>query len=80
MASVGNLAARDRSNLKGLDGRHDYRVAVEGREFDLECLAVVVGMNHSSDIAGHQACVGDGPVSTIRSCSRIIARYAGTST
>jgi hypothetical protein len=60
LASVGNLAARDRSNLSDLDRRHDGRVAVEGREFDLERLAVVVGVHDSSDIAGHQACVGDG--------------------
>jgi hypothetical protein len=59
LASVGNLAARDRSNLRNLDRRHDGRVAVQSRELDLKRLAVWVDVHHSPYVADLQTFLRD---------------------
>src|SRR5580693_8153065 len=51
---VGDLAAANRPNLGSLDGCDSSRVAVQGGELHLEGLAVLVDMNHGSDVANLQ--------------------------
>jgi hypothetical protein len=57
-------------------------VAVQSRELNLKRLAVWVDVHHSPYVADLQTflSLGTGAVRTTLSCSRIIARYAGTST
>ena len=51
---MGNLTARDRSNLRDLDRRHDGRVAVQSRELNLKRLTVWVNVHHSPHVADLQ--------------------------
>ena len=59
LASVGNLAARDRSNLRDIDRRHGGRMAVQRRELHLKRLAVWVDVDHSPDVADLQTFLRD---------------------
>jgi hypothetical protein len=52
---MGNLATCHRTDCRGLHRRHDSRLAGEGHELDLESLAVVVDVDHGSDVADLQA-------------------------
>ena len=55
LASVGDLAAGDRSNLRGLDRRHSGRVTIKGGELHLKSLAVLIDVNHRPNIPSLQA-------------------------
>jgi hypothetical protein len=59
LPSVGNLVARDRSNVRDLDRRHGGRVAVQSRELDLKRLAVWVDVHHSPYVADLQTFLRD---------------------
>jgi hypothetical protein len=52
---MGNLATCHRTDCRGLHRRHDSRVAGESHELDLESLAVVIDVDHGSDVADFQA-------------------------
>src|SRR5713226_9540945 len=59
LASVGDFVAGDRANLGSLHGRDGGRVPVECREFDLKRRAVLVDVNHGTDVANLQTLLGN---------------------
>ena len=59
LARMGDLAARDGSDVGGLNGRHGGRRPVESGELHFEGFAVAVDVNHSPHIANLQAFLGD---------------------
>jgi hypothetical protein len=50
-----DLAARNGSEVRGLNGRHSSRPPVESRELYLEGFAVAVHMNHGPHVTNLQA-------------------------
>jgi TOTE conflict system primase-like protein len=59
LARVGDLAAGDGSNVRGLNGRHRRGAAVESSELDFESFTVRVDMDHRPHIANLQAFLGN---------------------
>jgi hypothetical protein len=59
-SGVGDVAMADRSNLRRLHRDDRSGLAVERRELDLERVAVLIGVNHRSDVSRLQAFLWDG--------------------
>src|SRR5580693_2482128 len=60
LASVGDLTAANRPNLRSLDRRNCSGMAVQRGELQLEGFAVLVYMNHGSNVANLQTFLGHG--------------------